>query len=94
MDVRAWQRGLAFVVLALAVFGAVGSLRLAVTRPWIFDPAWTRFLGVGQGANMVFLMWLVLLPEGHRARPWLWVGVISSLGYVVYALIARSLNPA
>jgi hypothetical protein len=39
-------------------------------------------------------MWLVLLPQGHRARPWLWVGVIGGLGYVVLALIARWSYPA
>ena len=89
MDVRVLQRGLAFFALALGLFVAVDSLRLAVTRPWIFDPAWTRFQGVGGGANIVFLMWLVLLPEGHRARPWLWVGVIGALGYVVLVLIAQ-----
>ena len=94
MDVRALQRGLAFVALALGLFVTVDSLRLAVTHPWIFDPAWTRFQTVGGGVNLVFLNALVLLPPGHRSRPWLWVGVIGALGYVVLALIARSLNPA
>jgi hypothetical protein len=94
VDVGALQRGLAFITIALALFATVDSLRLAVTFPWIFDPAWTRFQGVGQGANIVCLAALVLLPQGHRARPWMWVGVIGGLGYVVLALIARSSNPA
>ena len=62
MDVRALQRGLAFFVLALGLVVTVDSLRLAVTRPWISDPAWTRFQGFGGGATSVGLALINLLP--------------------------------
>lgn len=32
---------------------------------------------------------IALLPQGHRARPWIWAGHCAAMGYVPLALIAR-----
>jgi len=37
---------------------------------------------------------LVLLPQGHRVRPWLWAGMIAALAYSRLALIARFVHLA
>ena len=94
VELLAIRRIGAYVVIGVSLFLAGFSMGQAVGPPFITHPAWARFRGVGQGAVLVFLMSLGLLPQGHRPRPWLWVGVIGALGYVVLALIARSTYPA
>lgn len=94
MDVRIVVRGFAWLAIVLAAYAAVASLHLALTRPWIFEPAWARFVGVALPAAVVALTSMSLLPQGHRARPWLWVGHGVAMGYVWLALFARWANLA
>ena len=94
MDVRIVLRGFAWFAIVLGAYAAVASLHVALTRPWIFEPAWARFVGFAGPAALVALVSTILLPQGQRARPRLWVGHGVGVGYVWLALIARWANLA
>jgi len=88
MEVQLWRRRLAIAVLAASLILMVFTVGAALTGP-ADQSVWARFRQPANGAAVIFVMSLVLLPTGHRARPWLWVGVVGAVGFTMVGMIAR-----
>jgi len=86
MEVQLWQRRLAIAVLAASLILMVFTVGAALTGP-ADQSVWARFRQTAIGAIVIFGISLGLLPTGHRARSWLWVGVVGAVGFTLVAMI-------
>ncbi len=74
-----------YVWLGFALVLTGVQLLLAIGFP-VDEPVWTDFAGAALAAGLAGQSTLHLLPQEHRARPWLWAVQIALLAFASLAL--------